>query len=151
MQYDIEYHVDKKNKVVVATASFQNELSRLFDKKFGEMIEIGNDWKWTRLCINDFYDVKKYYRVVARCHNDDVFNEETGKKICRQKLKTKFYKTFNNIVKNYNNYLFKNLLETMDYLHKNTDYDTRHIYREFGNMYDAYLRDLSKDDDEIHI
>ena len=82
---------------------------------------------------------------------DDVFDEEIGKKICRQKLKAKFYKIFNIIVKNYNNYLLRNLLETMDYLQKNTTYDVKYVYREFGNMYDAYLRDLSNDDDEIHI
>lgn len=151
MQYDIEYHVDEKNKVVVATADFSGELDRLFDKRFAESSELGLDIKWRPFSLNDFYKTKGYYRVVARCHKDDVFDEETGKKICRQKLKAKFYKTFNIIVKNYNNYLFRNLLETMDYLQKNTTYDVKYVYREFGNMYDTYLRDLSKDDDEIHI
>ena len=31
MQYDIQYHVDEKNKVVVATADFHSELDKLFD------------------------------------------------------------------------------------------------------------------------
>ena len=73
------------------------------------------------------------------------------KRQVRKKLKAKFYKIFNIIVKKYNNYLLRNLLETMDYLQKNTTYDVKYVYREFGNMYDAYLRDLSNDDDEIHI
>lgn len=151
MQYDIQYHVDEKNKVVVATADFRSELDKLFDKKFKQIGKAGVNVPWFPFCIGDFYSVKDFYRVVARCHDDDVFDEEIGKKICRQKLKAKFYKIFNIIVKNYNNYLFRNLLETMDYLQKNTTYDVKYVYREFGNMYDAYLRDLSNDDDEIHI
>lgn len=151
MQYDIQYHVDEKNKVVVATADFSSELDKLFDKKFKQTGKVGVNVPWFPFGIDDFYSVKDFYRVVARCHGDDVFDVEIGKKICRQKLKAKFYKIFNIIVKNYNNYLFRNLLETMDYLQKNTTYDVKYVYREFGNMYDAYLRDLSKDDDEIHI
>ena len=151
MQYDIQYHVDEKNKVVVATADFRSELDKLFDKKFKQTGKAGVNVPWFPFCIGDFYRTKDFYRVVARCHDDDVFDEEIGKKICRQKLKAKFYKIFNIIVKNYNNYLFRNLLETMDYLQKNTTYDVKYVYREFGNMYDAYLRDLSNDDDEIHI
>ena len=151
MQYDIQYHVDEKNKVVVATADFHSELDKLFDKKFKQIGKVGTGIPWFPFSIDDFYRTKDFYRVVARCHDDDVFDEEIGKKICRQKLKAKFYKIFNIIVKNYNNYLFRNLLETMDYLQKNTTYDVKYVYREFGNMYDAYLRDLSNDDDEIHI
>ena len=151
MQYDIQYHVDEKNKVVDATADFRSELDKLFDKTFKQTGNTGVNVPWFPFCIGDFYSVKDFYRVVARCHDDDVFDEEIGKKICRQKLKAKFYKIFNIIVKNYNNHLFRNLLETMDYLQKNTTYDVKYVYREFGNMYDAYLRDLSKDDDEIHI
>ena len=151
MQYDIQYHVDEKNKVVVATADFHSELDKLFDKKFKQIGKVGTGVPWFPFSIDDFYRTKDFYRVVARCHGDDVFDEEIGKKICRQKLKAKFYKIFNIIVKNYNNYLLRNLLETMDYLQKNTTYDVKYVYREFGNMYDAYLRDLSKDDDEIHI
>ena len=151
MQYDIQYRVDEKNKVVVATADFHSELDKLFDKKFKQTGNVGIVAPWFPFSVDDFYRTKDFYRVVARCHGDDVFNEEIGKKICRQKLKAKFYKIFNIIVKNYNNYLFRNLLETMDYLQKNTTYDVKYVYREFGNMYDAYLRDLSNDDDEIHI
>ena len=151
MQYDIQYHVDEKNKVVVATADFHSELDKLFDKKFKQIGKVGTGIPWFPFSIDDFYRTKDFYRVVARCHDDDVFDAEIGKKICRQKLKAKFYKIFNIIVKNYNNYLLRNLLETMDYLQKNTTYDVKYVYREFGNMYDAYLRDLSNDDDEIHI
>ena len=155
MQYDIQYRVDEKNKVVVATADFHSELDKLFDKKFKQTGNVGIVAPWFPFSfpfgVDDFYRTKDFYRVVARCHDDDVFDEEIGKKICRQKLKAKFYKIFNIIVKNYNNYLFRNLLETMDYLQKNTTYDVKYVYREFGNMYDAYLRDLSNDDDEIHI
>lgn len=151
MQYDIQYHVDEKNKVVVATADFHSELDKLFDKKFKQTGKVGTGVPWFPFSFDDFYRTKDFYRVVARCHDDDVFDEEIGKKICRQKLKAKFYKIFNIIVKNYNNHLFRNLLETMDYLQKNTTYDVKYVYREFGNMYDAYLRDLSNDDDEIHI
>lgn len=155
MQYDIQYRVDEKNKVVVATADFHSELDKLFDKKFKQTGNVGMVAPWFPFSfpfsVDDFYRTKDFYRVVARCHGDDVFDEETGKKICRQKLKAKFYKIFNIIVKNYNNYLFRNLLETMDYLQKNTTYDVKYVYREFGNMYDAYLRDLSNDGDEIHI
>ena len=151
MQYDIQYHVDEKNKVVVATADFHSELDKLFDKKFKQIGNVGIVAPWFPFSFDDFYRTKDFYRVVARCHDDDVFDAEIGKKICRQKLKAKFYKIFNIIVKNYNNYLLRNLLETMDYLQKNTTYDVKYVYREFGNMYDAYLRDLSNDDDEIHI
>ena len=151
MQYDIQYHVDEKNKVVVATADFHSELDKLFDKKFKQTGKVGTGVPWFPFSFDDFYRTKDFYRVVARCHDDDVFDAETGKKICRQKLKAKFNKIFNIIVKNYNNYLLRNLLETMDYRQKNTTYDVKYVYREFENMYDAYLRDWSKDDDEIHI
>lgn len=150
MQYDIQYHVDEKNKVVVATTSFQDELDKLFYKKFNQTGTVDAGLPWFPFNFRNFYRTKDFYRVVARCHDDDVFDVEIGKKICRQKLKAKFYKIFNKVVRNYNDYLFRNLLETMDYLQKNATYDVKYVYREFGNMYDAYLRDLSKDD-EIHI
>lgn len=150
MQYDISYHVDEKNRVVVATAEFDKELDKLFDKKFKQTGNVGVNVPWFPLSFSDFYRTKDFYRVVARCHDDDVFDVEIGKKICQQKLKAKFYKIFTKVVMDYNDYLFRNLLETMDYLQKNTTYDVKYVYREFGNMYDAYLRDLSKDD-EIHI
>ena len=92
MQYDIQYHVDEKNKVVVATADFRSELDKLFDKKFMQTGKAGVNVPWFPFYIGDFYSVKDFYRVVARCHDDDVFDAETGKKICRQKLKAKFYK-----------------------------------------------------------
>lgn len=89
-QYDIDYHVDEKNRVVVATTYFEDEIERLFEKKVG--ISIFD-------CDNAYEMRKKYLwgftRVVARCHPDDVFDVEIGKKICRQKLKDKFYKKLN--------------------------------------------------------
>lgn len=116
MQYDIKYHVDEKNRVVVATADFQGELDRLFDKKFGESSKLGLVLKFIPFSLNDFYKPKGYYRVVARCHDDDVFDAEVGKKICRQKLKAKFYKIFNKIAVDYKNYLYKNLICVNDYI-----------------------------------
>lgn len=116
MQYDIKYHVDEKNKVVVATADFSGELDRLFDKKFAESSELGIGIKWRPFSLSDFYRPKGYYRVVARCHKDDVFDEETGKKICRQKLKEKFYGIFNCIVKRYHAYLIKCASATEEYI-----------------------------------
>ena len=116
MQYDIQYHVDKKNGVVVATADFQDELDRLFDKKFNDSSGLGTRLKWHPFGVSDFYDCKKYYRVVAKCHKDDVFDEEIGKRICRQKLKAKFYNIFNGIVKKYNEYLIKCIGATEEYM-----------------------------------
>lgn len=92
MQYDIQYHVDEKNRVVVATANFEDEIERLFEKKVGLS---------TSELYMDFYcDIRKkclcrFTRVIARCHPDDTFDVEVGKKICRQKLKDKFYKQLN--------------------------------------------------------
>ena len=116
MQYDISYHVDEKNRVVVATAEFDKELDRLFDKKFKQIgsVEVGIPWFPFSSC--DFYRTKDFYRVVARCHNDDVFDTEIGKKICRQKLKGKFYDIFNCIVKRYHAYLIKCASVTEEYM-----------------------------------
>lgn len=116
MQYDIQYHVDEKNKVVVATAEFDKELDKLFDKKFEQTGNVGVNVPWFPLSFSDFYRAKDFYRVVARCHNDDVFDVEIGKKICRQKLKAKFYKIFNKVAIEYRNYLRKNLICVNDYI-----------------------------------
>ena len=92
MQYDISYYVDEKNRVVVATANFEDEIERLFEKKVGVPIrEFYGDL---------YYNINKkcfcrFTRVIARCHPDDTFDIEVGKKICRQKLKDKFYKQLN--------------------------------------------------------
>lgn len=116
MQYDIQYHVDEKNKVVVATADFHSELDRLFDKKFKQTGKVGVGIPWFPFSIDDFYRTKDFYRVVARCHDDDVFDAEIGKKICRQKLKEKFYKIFNEIVVDYKDYLNRNFICANDYI-----------------------------------
>lgn len=103
-QYEIDYHVDEKNKVVVATAYFQNEIERIFEKKTGISTN--------ELCF-DLYTkfVRKYTarftRVTARCHPDDTFDVEVGKKICRQKLKDKFYKQLNWCVSEFIEYYSK--------------------------------------------
>ena len=116
MQYDIQYHVDEKNKVVVATADFHRELDKLFDKKFKQTGKVGTGVPWFPFSIDDFYRTKDFYRVVARCHDDDVFDAEIGKKICRQKLKAKFYKIFNKIAVDYKDYLHRNLICVNDYI-----------------------------------
>ena len=92
MQYDIQYRVDEKNRVVVATANFEDEIERLFEKKVGVPI--------CEFYGNLYFNINKkcfrrFTRVIARCHPDDTFDVEVGKKICRQKLKDKFYKQLN--------------------------------------------------------
>lgn len=116
MQYDIKYHVDEKNKVVVATADFYSELDKLFNKKFEQAGLCGQFHNYFPASFTDFYKPKDFYRVVARCHDDDVFDAEVGKKICRQKLKAKFYKIFNKVAVDYKNYLYKNLICVNDYI-----------------------------------
>lgn len=116
MQYDIKYHVDEKNKVVVATADFYSELDKLFNKKFEQAGFCGQFHNYFPASFTDFYKPKDFYRVVARCHDDDVFDAEVGKKICRQKLKAKFYKIFNKIAVDYKNYLHKNLICVNNYI-----------------------------------
>ena len=67
MQYDIQYRVDEKNKVVVATADFHSELDKLFDKKFKQTGNVGIVAPWFPFSVDDFYRTKDFYRVVARC------------------------------------------------------------------------------------
>lgn len=53
-------------------------------------------------CMNGFdwcfctkkYLMPKQFRVVVKVHGDDVFSEEEGKKIAKQKLLRKYYKAF---------------------------------------------------------
>ena len=40
------------------------------------------------------YKMKHFYRAVAKCHGEDVFDEERGKEIAKKKLLDKYYSDF---------------------------------------------------------
>ena len=85
----INYKIDEKNKVVIATFT-----EKLFDI-------IYNYFSRRNLHINHSlikrYTENKTIKVKARCMCLDTWDEEVGKQVARQKLINKFKKTIHQI------------------------------------------------------
>ena len=98
----IRYYVNEKEKVVVASFDKDNDKhdsrETVFEYLFNDIIKIfGNSNK--RIIINIdtlFYRlIQKYNKRMgmsglARCHEDDEWNEEIGKRIARDRLMRKY-------------------------------------------------------------
>lgn len=87
---NVVFHIDKENKVVVAVLkSDPNELfemtSNMIDKfnKTHKKCGIDCDMSW------NFPDLNCEYVGIARCSENDEFNEEFGKKLALARAKIK--------------------------------------------------------------
>ena len=84
----IKYYTVPEKKMTVAVLTncqfdAANKIAKLTDN-------FGSDF----FMYDDKYMMPDTFRVETRCHGDDVFDEETGKKIAKVKLMKKYYKCF---------------------------------------------------------
>lgn len=60
------------------------------------------------------------FKGVAKCHEDDVFDVEVGKRIALNKLTETYHKSLNTHLWNYTKYLSDGVDNIVDYLEKRT-------------------------------
>ena len=65
------------------------------------------------------YMMKNQYRVVVKCHEDDTFDVEIGKKIAKDKLMKRYYKDFDARIQMFRNDLAKTLARVDEYIKEN--------------------------------
>lgn len=53
----------------------------------------------------DIVVLKSTYKGVSKCHPSDTFNVEEGKKVAREKLLSKYYKSYNAALKRATSYV----------------------------------------------
>ena len=88
---NVKYVIDEANGIVTAYLSVDpDEAQRAFDKIY---MNKACDAKGLLFNLTDFFDdkfcTKDEYRGVAKCHPDDVFDVEYGKKLALARAKTK--------------------------------------------------------------
>lgn len=84
------YKVPEQKKTVAVLSGCQFDAINKIAKLTGE-----SDY-----CVySDKYVMPDTFRVETRCHGDDVFDEETGRKIAKAKLMKKYYKCFDRKMK----------------------------------------------------
>ena len=88
---DFQIIVDKKHRVVIVkNINMYTEIAEAFSKKFDNLIVFNFD-------LLDKI-IPKQLKVVAKCHEDDVWNEKVGIEIAMKKYKMKYRATVINIL-----------------------------------------------------
>ena len=90
----VKYIVDEKNGVVVAEIDGCGrdaiyELNRRFIPNVTSGIEV--DWD----CVSFKFMMKNKYRAVAKCHKEDTWDEEFGKRVACAKLTDVYHRSMN--------------------------------------------------------
>lgn len=90
----VKYIVDEKNGIVVAEIDgcrydAIHELNNRFIPNVTSGIDV--DWDFG----NRKFLMKDKYRAIARCHEDDTWNEEFGKRVACAKLTDVYHRSMN--------------------------------------------------------
>jgi hydroxymethylpyrimidine pyrophosphatase-like HAD family hydrolase len=107
----VEYKVIPENRVVIATIkNTSGDALREFNKKF-----LSNATADLMLMAHtsEKFRMKNSYKSVARCHPEDVFDENKGKAIALKKLSEKYNKSLDKRLAHIM-VAFDKTLETMD-------------------------------------
>ncbi len=120
----LEYIVDEKKGVVVCKVE-----PGLWGEKILEILRNltgSHEFAWAVHC-NIFtekrYPNKNQFVAVAKCSPEDTFNEQTGKRIAKERLKKKLMRVIENGTRKMNSHLDKVEYECWKEWHKGGDYD----------------------------
>ena len=115
----VEYKVHPEHGIVIATiCGCRADAIAYFNKQFlvqtTSQLELDYFWNW---------DVKKAampdsFKAIARCHEEDTFDEETGKRIALSKLTKKYHNALCKRVAYINKSLIKATQLCENYLEK---------------------------------
>lgn len=115
----VEYKVHPEHGIVVATINYcRNDAVEYFTKQF---LMQATSQLMMETCYT--WDVKKAampksFKAVARCHAEDTFDEETGKRIALSKLTKKYHNALCKRIAYINESLIKATKLCEDYLEK---------------------------------
>ena len=90
------YVVPEKRMVVAALNNCQYDVCNKLAKITDEM---------ECFVYQDKYKIPNNFRATAICHDDDVFDVETGMRIAKEKLMKRYYKHFDKKMAMFNEYL----------------------------------------------
>ena len=87
----VEYKVIPEQRIVIAKINnIEDDAINFFNKKFlaniTSSIHVTNNWYKD----DEKFIMPRSLKCVARCHPDDVFDEEVGKRIALKKLSEKY-------------------------------------------------------------
>lgn len=90
---NVKYIINEFDRTITAVLKVDKyEPQRIFEKAF---IKRASEQDGIILRLPDFYDeaytTKKYYEGVARCHPEDQFDVEFGKKLALERAKRKHF------------------------------------------------------------
>lgn len=99
MKSELQYIVNKEKKTVTCIASdCQSDLIKLLEKKTSSVSDNIND-----LLKKNKFRMPSVIVATARCHPNDIFDEEKGKEIARKKMRYKYSSIMSNILIKYIN------------------------------------------------
>lgn len=116
MQKDrVKFFVDRENKVVVATI-----IGCRYDAidKINSLISNVSSYEYLDVYFKSKLLMNDTYKAVAKCDDEDEFDEEIGKKIAMDKLTERYHKSLNNRIVKFIEMFDKVLDESVDYLVK---------------------------------
>ena len=109
----VQYFVDEKNKVVVASIN-----GCKYDSVYVINGIINN--VSSKISFDPSYDsellMRDSYKAVAKCDNEDEFNVEIGKKIALEKLIDRYHKSLNNRIDKFVRLIYRIHNESLDFL-----------------------------------
>ena len=106
-----------ENKLITGTlAGAENDIIRFISKK----VKFGSKY-FTLKDESEIKDLKlkNLYKAHAKCHQDDEYNEEEGKKIVKYKTLDKYYKAFDGRLKRVIIDVFCFAFDLLNYVYNN--------------------------------
>lgn len=106
-----------ENKLITGTlADAENDIIRFISKK----VKFGSKY-FTLKDESELGDLKlkSLYKAHAKCHQDDEYNEEEGKKIVKYKTLDKYYKAFDGRLKRVIIDVFCFAFDLLNYVYNN--------------------------------
>lgn len=100
----IQYYVNKEKKTVVAILSETDmDVYNYLSKKFGKAaVTIGTT-------STNFPIISNSFKSIVKCSDDDVFSEEIGKSIAKNRVLKKYYKEKDSCLKKWIEIANKNI------------------------------------------
>ena len=113
---NIEYRIDEENRTVKAIlyCSYRDP-QMLFDKVVKNYIKGNGTGPVAVGWDNEKYYINDYYVGKAKCHPDDTFDVEFGKRLALARVKQKYQRAVNKSIFNMHNYVYKLYKAIFDY------------------------------------
>lgn len=86
--HEVNFYCNEENRIVAASIeSCKWDIDTSIWKNFGVHLDLYD----TADRYTDRFEMPRAMKCVARCHPDDVFDEERGKRIAYKKLRKKYW------------------------------------------------------------